>query len=104
MEREKQRERKIKTKRWKDDVTVQCSNSSNTFYTSKFVGNMIEWAEWQNCTHLFVYPFNVLIRNECMDKIIIKLFQSKLKKNGFVLSLYKIFDTLYSYRMIIPKR
>ena len=45
MEREEQRERKIKTKRWKDDVTVRSSKSSNTFYISKFVCNMIERAE-----------------------------------------------------------
>ena len=45
MEREEQRERKIKTKRWKDDVTVRSSKSSNTFYISKFVCDMIELVE-----------------------------------------------------------
>ena len=44
MEREKQRERKIKTKRWKDEVTARNSKSSNTFHRSKFVCNMIEYA------------------------------------------------------------
>ena len=79
MEREEQRERKIKTKRWKDDVTVRSSKSSNTFYISKFVCNMIERAEWQNCTH-FIYPINVLIRSEYLDYGSIMSFQSTSKK------------------------